>query len=91
MYFAKDKIESMEKEHKSANEAWIKEMTERINTAQNNVDEMKKVDSLDDLKTQLESLKSSISNFGDSNNDEIAALKVRTVPDLFKPGMICPK
>ena len=76
MYFAKDKIETMEKEHKAKNEAWIKEMTEKINIAKNNIDEMKKVDSLDDLKKQLEILKSSISTFGDSNNAEISSLQV---------------
>jgi len=75
MYFAKDKIETMEKEHKAKNEAWIKEMTEKINIAKNNIDEMKKVDSLDDLKKQLEILKSSISTFGDSNNAEISSLQ----------------
>jgi len=50
-------------------------MTEKINNAKDHIDELQKVDSLDDLKKQLENLKSSINTFGDSNNAEIASLQ----------------
>ena len=76
VYFAKTKLDAMENELKATNEALIKEMTDKINTAKAKVDELKKVDTHDDLKTQLESLKASIDTVGDNNNDEIAAVKV---------------
>jgi len=75
VYFAKNKLDAMENELKATNEALIKEMTDKINTAKAKVDELKKVDTHDDLKTQLESLKASIDTVGDNNNDEIAAVK----------------
>lgn len=75
VYFAKTKLDAMENELKATNEALIKEMTDKINTAKAKVDELKKVDTHDDLKTQLESLKASIDTVGDNNNDEIAAVK----------------
>ena len=78
VYFAKTKLDTMESELKATNEALIAEMTDKINTAKAKVDEIKKVDTHDDLKIQLESLKASIDTLGNTNDDEIASLKVQS-------------
>jgi len=77
VYFAKTKLDTMESELKATNEALIAEMTDKINTAKAKVDEIKKVDTNDDLKIQLESLKASIDTLGNTNDDEIASLKAK--------------
>ena len=77
MYFAKNKLESMENELKVTNEQLIKEMTDKINKAKGQLEDLRQTNTLHDLKTQLESLKASIDTVGDNNNDEIATVKVR--------------
>ena len=77
MYFAKNKLESMENELKVTNEQLIKEMTDKINKAKGQLEDLRQTNNLHDLKTQLESLKASIDTVGDNNNDEIATVKVK--------------
>lgn len=83
MYFAKNKLESMENELKVTNEQLIKEMTDKINKAKGQLEDLRQTNTLHDLKTQLESLKASIDTVGDNNNDEIATVKIK-IDDLME-------
>lgn len=82
MYFAKAKLETMEKELKATNDALVQEMNDKINKAKAATESLKEVDDYDEIRLQLETLKKAIESKSESSG-EIELLKAK-IEDLLQ-------
>ena len=83
MYFAKTKLDAMEKEFKIANEELLKSMEEKLLNARGHVTELQQVDekNLNEIKEEFEKLKDRILQ-NDENKEDIKALRLK-IEDLL--------
>ena len=85
MYFAKAKLDAMEKEFKAANDELLKSMEEKLVSAQGHVTEIQQVDekNLKEIRDEFEKLKSRFSQ-NDENEEELKALRLKIDDLLYK-------